>query len=681
MNLSQRFRMWAAGGLVKAAKWPIFPAFGFAQFTEPLFTNLLREGYKGNGAVFACVSALAFAFPEPDYDVMRDSKPLAGHPMLDLLNYPNAHMDKDEFRQRTLIYQAIGGNAYWLKVRDRAGRVKELWPLHDGNMAPVMSPTNLISHYELTEDTGETRRVPVEDVVHFMWQPDPAAPWRGMAPLAPVARDVDADNEMTRYLFALLSNNAVPPLVLLMADDTEPPSAAQKQRFDAEWQERYGGTNRGKPAWLGGVKEVKQLSFDLQQLAMDALRRVPEARIAAAYRTPPIVAGLNVGLERSTYSNYEEARASWTESTLVPLWKAYGSEIAHSLLPEYGDARGMTVAPKLDTVIALQGQIQKKRAGVAAVFTAGLLTANEARAEIGYPPHPDGDALGKPQPMLALPASDTEQDADEPEPDPDPEKAARPTWATKDARSKRAMQDAIAASLRMTRREVGGRMEGALDAYFAGLADRVIHRLQEQSGARVSDIQTKKVDPRKLITEDDEEELEELIYRYFMDITQASWETLNLATGTTLAFDLNDLAVTRALNSAGARVVGISDTTLAELRDTLRYAGEQGWGVDRLISGDPAAGVRGIRDVVQQTYKGRAETIARTELGNAQNIATHARYEAAGVTQVRVYDNGLDDDDEPCKQVDGTLQTLDWMEANPLEHPNCTRAFAAEFDT
>jgi len=81
-----------------------------------------------------------------------------------------------------------------------------------------------------------------------------------------------------------------------------------------------------------------------------------------------------------------------------------------------------------------------------------------------------------------------------------------------------------------------------------------------------------------------------------------------------------------------------------------------------------------------QTYKGRARTIARTELGNAQNKAAYNRFFGAGVTKVYVLDDGIGDEDEPCVAVNQAVKPIEWMVDNLLEHPNCTRAYAPEFD-
>ena len=116
---------------------------------------------------------------------------------------------------------------------------------------------------------------------------------------------------------------------------------------------------------------------------------------------------------------------------------------------------------------------------------------------------------------------------------------------------------------------------------------------------------------------------------------------------------------------------------MQEIRDALKYGNDNGWSVDQLVRGDENQ--PGLRDLIDETYKGRARTIARTELGEAQNTATVSRYKEAGVDNVEIFDNGNDDDDDECKIANGQIWSLSYFNAHTLEHPNCTRAAAPVF--
>jgi hypothetical protein len=182
-----------------------------------------------------------------------------------------------------------------------------------------------------------------------------------------------------------------------------------------------------------------------------------------------------------------------------------------------------------------------------------------------------------------------------------------------------------------------------------------------------------------LLTADDRKKLEALVKRFYIEVLQLSWAQWNYVLGVELAFDLNDPLVTNILRGAATQVKLINDTTLSEIRDALKYGSENGWSIDQIVRGDGEH--PGLRSIVDEAYKDRARVIARTELGLAQNEATASRYKDAGVKLVEILDNGLTDDDAECQTANGEIWTLDYFNANPLEHPNCTRAAVPVFDT
>jgi hypothetical protein len=162
-----------------------------------------------------------------------------------------------------------------------------------------------------------------------------------------------------------------------------------------------------------------------------------------------------------------------------------------------------------------------------------------------------------------------------------------------------------------------------------------------------------------------------------VSIAEASWETINLSVGVDIAFDLTDPAITKMLSTAGGDIKDIVDTTRSALQDALKYGNENGWSIQQLVKGDENQA--GIQAIVDETYKGRSTTIARTELGNAQNAVTAERYKVNGVKLVEILDNGDTDDDEPCQIANGQIWTVEFFESNRLEHPNCTRCAVPYF--
>lgn len=394
MSVTDAIRRRASNWLMKGATLPVVPSWVYRSFLEPTFRRLVKDGYQKNAVVYSCISALAFSFPEPPlqvYDGETDDAPvIPKHPLRALMTKPNELMGELELMAITMAYMAIGGNAYWHKIRDRRGKVVELWPYHAGNFIPIPGGPTWIKRFDFDDGTGIYTPVDPADVVHLKWpMVDPLQPWMSQAPLLSAATEVDTDSEATRYLFALLANDAVPRTIIkvpaerYLNDD-------EVRRTKQQFKERYAGANRGDVAIMEAGMTVDRLGLDLQQLAFEALHRIPETRIAASFRVPAIVAGLNAGLERSTYANYGQARVAFTRDTLVPLWRGVASEVAADLLPEVGGPLG-DVRFDQKRVTSLREDTDKAWARITGAWRDDLLTKNEARTALGYPARKNGD--------------------------------------------------------------------------------------------------------------------------------------------------------------------------------------------------------------------------------------------------------------------------------------------------
>ncbi len=474
MSVAERFRTWVLRGMVKAANLPVpfVPEWQRVQYMTPTFRALCIEGVRANGIVFNCISAHVFAYPEARLQVYKKGnsglEPLPNHPLQLLLDNPNPQMGQAELLQHIALYKVIGGNTYLYKVRSNARKVVELLPLNDSQIVPVAGATLPISHYLwINETTGKEESIPADDIVHLKWMPDPLAPWRGLAPLVAVAREVDTDNAARKYLFTLLRNDAIPRLVVTMPPGSHPLDADSLRRLKVDWQEKYGGDNRGLPFIAGGGMDVKTLSLNLQELAFEALSKVPEARIAGSFRVPPVMAFLNVGLEQMTYNNMEGMDRFFTQRTMVPLWRMDADEIGSDLLKEFGGSSDLIVKFDTSEVASLQENVKELRTWANDALRSGGITRAQYQAYLGLPPDPNGNVYLMPMTTIETPAGIVS---------PSGKMLLPPRDETKAKTDRRSAMIALIETQRQNRANVAGRMEPALDNYFGGLADRIIHR-------------------------------------------------------------------------------------------------------------------------------------------------------------------------------------------------------------
>jgi len=133
-------------------------------------------------------------------------------------------------------------------------------------------------------------------------------------------------------------------------------------------------------------------------------------------------------------------------------------------------------------------------------------------------------------------------------------------------------------------------------------------------------------------------------------------------------FRLDDPATRKQLALAAEQVVKIDQSTREQLRAVLQEGQKRGYSNHEIAQGVPADGFGGIRGLYLDTWRGRAETIARTEIATAAVSASLDRYAATGlVTHVRLHEN--EDTDDFCADRNGKVVPI--SEKPGLAHPNC----------
>jgi len=134
-------------------------------------------------------------------------------------------------------------------------------------------------------------------------------------------------------------------------------------------------------------------------------------------------------------------------------------------------------------------------------------------------------------------------------------------------------------------------------------------------------------------------------------------------------FRVRDQDVNALLRDAAQRVVRIDETTRQNIAEQLRVGQALGFSNYEIAHGRPDVGYHGIDGLYAETWKNRAEMIARTEMQHAQNESALNRYSATGlVDMVKIIDG--DEWDLPCARRNGTVVPI--TDHPELNHPNCT---------
>jgi len=364
---------------------------GKPSYPEVNFETLAKQGYRKNELIFACVSKTANSASQVALRVYnkRTEQEIPDHPLRQLIKAPNSEMAEYDFWSANVIYEDLSGTAYWEKERSAAGRVVGLWPLRPDWIRPVKSSTEFISYYEY-EIPGSNRKIPMpkEDVLVFK-NFDPLNMYQGWPPAAVAARVGDVDNSSTDFIKMFWERGGIPPGILKTKQHLQ---EAQVTAIRKRWRKRYGGfKNWVDPAILDADAEYQKTGLSFSEMGFETLDERNEARICMVMDVPPILVGAAVGLKRSTYSNYAEARKAWWQDTLSAMFQHYDDTINTALVPDFGD----NIYCKWDfsKVAAYQEEAQKLWTRYLEALRGGGITVNEFRTGINLPRLRNGDVL------------------------------------------------------------------------------------------------------------------------------------------------------------------------------------------------------------------------------------------------------------------------------------------------
>jgi HK97 family phage portal protein len=368
---------------------------GYGYWSTPYSYRDTAQTAPGNAAVMACIRWVQRTMPEAPLvvyqrDPQGDQKPILAHPLTQLLESPNAYYSGVCLLQWTVSDLMLYGNAYWVKLRtgqQRAtgGRLKELWWVPAATMEPKGHPTDntvYIDHYELAVD-GQTYAYRADEVIHFRDVGiDPRNIRKGLSPLQALLREIATDDEAAGFTAALLKNLGVPGVVIapgpgVTADEEE------LAEVKAQFTQAFGGEHRGKALVLRGPANVSVLSFSPQQMESREMRRIPEERVSAIYGTPAVVVGLGAGLDRSTFSNFKEAREAAYEGLIIPMQRVLAADLQLQLIPDFGDPQQLRLGYDYTQVRVLQDDQNALMKRAVEGFAGGILSRAEARQLVG----------------------------------------------------------------------------------------------------------------------------------------------------------------------------------------------------------------------------------------------------------------------------------------------------------
>jgi HK97 family phage portal protein len=238
--------------------------------------------------------------------------------------------------------------------------------------------------FDVTQTTPESallglpRRMLDTDVLHVRARSDHGIIGRSVISRASGA--VDEGLEITRAATAMWRNGLRPSAVLTFPtflDDV------RRKRFrDETLPELTGALNAGKTPLLEGGMDLKQSALSSVDAEFLATRQLNTSQIAALFSIPEVL--LHIGQRLPT--DMAPFITQFAQLALAPIVTAIETEFSYSVLPG-----GMRLVLDLDGL--MRGSFSSMVAALAALKQSGVISANDARAELDWPPIAGGDVL------------------------------------------------------------------------------------------------------------------------------------------------------------------------------------------------------------------------------------------------------------------------------------------------
>lgn len=685
-----------------------------------------RKAYASQVAVYACIMARATAVSSAPVRVYRDTEgnieEEPGHPLRDLIAHPNPLQSESEFLLMTQVLMDATGFAAIEKVRNSAGQVVQLWHLRSDWLKEIRR-SQRPSDWEYRVPGRESIQITAENIIIVAGGPSTDLGVIGMSPIAVALREVGIDTAMTDFLKIFIDQGGMPVHALVTPNSVKDQAAADWHR--GLWQQAFGGfRNWHKTPLLSDGMDVKKIGSSIDELAYPELRALTEAHICAVFRVPPIIAGIQAGIEASTYSNYEQSRKAFFEDTVSALWARLDGAFTRGLLAEFTREGGYSLEFDTSQVPALRDDKHQTWQRAREALASGGMTLNQFQVAVGLPGFgKEGDVLFLPISVQPTRPEDlafmADQVTEPPQPVPaalgggeqdgeetgsvgsgsdgdsgDDEEGARnrqrdaarsgiePLDTGQDRGTGAPMQSRVLTLPIETRASIVTANRRGVSRLTAKFTPRLRAMFRTQ-GQQIAEAYAKRDDlpiEQRDALQIPWDEIERDTLRELNGIYEASGRMAFLSAAKALdvgiSWDVSNPLIRQTLSDLALRVVGINQTTRKDVGKVIVDGIEEGLSTPQIAER--------LTGLFEETYRGRAMTIARTESQVSYSLATADAYRESGVVMAMQCHDNPDhtesygaSDGLTCAERNGTIADVGSVQMHILaEHPNGSLAVA-----
>ena len=355
---------------------------------NPLYRSTSGDTVLSLPAAWSCIRYISEGIAMLDRKVLKKNGEVAdGHDLTIFFNgKPDPHYTWFDFTA-ALIYNACLGNGFALIYRDdmtmRPTRLEHIPP---NRCQPIQAEDGTV-FYNI-----DGVLYPYTDVIHI----------KGMSVNALQGKDVSLVHESTfasslssqEYIENLFYNRALPSIAIKY---DEPLDADERKTLEDNIVASHGGSvNAGRPLILDDGMEVQYLQWSPNDVALIDFRNLSVRDCARIFKVPADMLALD---GKGTYSATKVRSQDFLTHCLGPWIEKIQEEFNCKLFYE-SECRTQRYYFEYDVSMYLrldkqsEAEVKKVDADrLKVLIGASILTPNEARAELGLDPHPDGDVL------------------------------------------------------------------------------------------------------------------------------------------------------------------------------------------------------------------------------------------------------------------------------------------------
>ena len=351
--------------------------------TSLLFGGYTKKNAIGLSAFFAATNLISNSIalmPISENQLNDNKRTVVENSNITPLFY-NMFLTKFNVLKKIVEDVILKGNAYLYITRDEAGHPKSLTYLRPSQVAIQYNELTQDLYYLVTSSNKVTKKKILDkDMCHFVMHSNDGV--NGLSIISYATRTIDSANATEQSAKQFFDSGCSINGIVRLKN----PIVSDKQRNEIRqnWSQIHGGDNCSGVCVLSGVEDFTPITSDPNKSQMLETRRFNITEVARWFNINPILLG---DLSHTSYNDIEAANIEFVQHTLLPWIEMLQNELTRKLIvnkKRYID---------LDENVLLKSNKTNMANYCKTLVTGGIMTANEARAQLGLNPMDGADRL------------------------------------------------------------------------------------------------------------------------------------------------------------------------------------------------------------------------------------------------------------------------------------------------